>query len=155
MKANRILALYNKLENKPFGKKIFSCTVARMAPYFTTIKPLVEEIRPNYIKVSMKKRRAVHNHIKTVHAIASCNLCEFAAGLCMEASIPEHRRWIPVGMEVQYLKKAKTDLIATCDLSHVNWQDCDHTLCEVSVRDTYDIEVVTATIKMKVSDKKP
>lgn len=127
--------------------------VARMAPYFTTIKPLIEEIRPNYIKVSMRKRRAVHNHLKTVHAIAMCNLCEFAGGICMEASIPKHRRWIPVGMTVSYLAKAKTDLYAICDLGQPNWDTIEKQMCEVSVRDRSDAEVMKAIIEMKVSDK--
>lgn len=42
-------------------------------------------------------------------------------GICAEASIPIHRRWIPMGMEVAYLKKATTNLMATCDLSDVDW----------------------------------
>ncbi len=151
---NRVLQLQTKLKAKPFGMAIFSRILARMAPYFKTIKPRVIELRPNYMKASMQKRRAVHNHLKTVHAIASCNLCEFTAGICMEASIPKHRRWIPVGMEVAYLKKANTDLTAVCDLSDVNWDTCDHVKCDVSVKDTEGIEVVKAVITMKVSDKK-
>jgi len=150
---NRVLKLHKKLSSYPFGKKLFSTAVAKMAPYFTTIKPLVEEIRPNYIVVSMKKRRAVHNHLKTVHAIAMCNLCEFAAGICMEASIPKHRRWIPVGMEVAYLKKAETNLTAVCDLGTPEWDAIDNQICFVSVRNTSDVEVMTAYINMKVSDK--
>lgn len=152
---NRVLSLQQKLLKYPFGKKIFSYVVARMAPYFTTIRPQIEVLKPNYIKVSMKKRRSVENHLKTVHAIASCNLCEFAAGICMESSIPKHRRWIPVGMEVAYLKKAKTNLTATCDLNHVNWETCQEVHCQISVRDEQQIEVVAATITMKVSDRKP
>ena len=135
MKKNRVLSLKKKTEKWPFGKKIFSRMVAGMAPYFTTIKPLIEEVRPNYIEVSMPKRRAVHNHLKTVHAIAMCNLCEFAGGICMEASIPAHRRWIPVGMTVAYLKKAETDLLAICDLGNPEWDNIDHQICHVSVKD--------------------
>jgi len=105
------------------------------------------------MKAGMPIRRAVHNHLKTVHAIASCNLCEFTAGICMEASIPKHRRWIPVGMEVSYLKKAKTDLTAICDLTEVDWENCDHVICDVSVLDTDNVVVVHAKINMKVSDK--
>jgi len=153
MKQNRVLALKSKTEKWPFGKKIFSRIVAGMAPYFKTIKPLIEEVKPNYIKVSMPKRRAVHNHLKTVHAIAMCNLCEFAGGVCMEASIPPHRRWIPVGMEVAYIKKAETDLLATCDLGHPDWDNIDHQICHVSVTDKNGVEVMTADIKMKVSDR--
>ncbi len=150
---NRVLKLQEKLSKFPMGKTIFSRVVANMAPYFNTIRPRIEELRPNFIKVSMKKRRAVHNHLKTVHAIASCNLCEFAAGICMEASIPKHRRWIPVGMQVSYIKKAKTNLSATCDLSAVDWDTCEEVICDVSVRDTDNVEVVRALITMKVSDR--
>ncbi len=150
---NRVLKLQEKFNGKPFGKVLFSKILAGMAPYFKTIKPQVEELRPNYMRASMRKRKAVHNHLKTVHAIASCNLCEFTAGILMEASIPKHRRWIPTGMEVSYLKKAKTDLTASCDLSHVDWENCDHVICAVSVLDTEGVEVVQANIRMKVSDK--
>jgi acyl-coenzyme A thioesterase PaaI-like protein len=150
---NRILKLQDQLKKVPFGNSIFSGILARFAPYFTTIKPKVVELRPNYMKASMKKRRAVHNHLKTVHAIAMCNICEFTGGILMEASIPKHRRWIPVGMTVNYVKKAKTDLTATCDLSHVDWDTCDEVICNVSVRDTNDVEVMNAAITMKVSDK--
>ncbi len=150
---NRLLKLQSKLENKPFGKKLFSYFVAKSAPYFLTIKPQIIELRENYMKVSMRKRKAVHNHIKTVHAIACCNLCEFAAGVCMEASIPKHRRWIPIGMEVSYVKKAGTDLTAEVDLSSTDWENCSEVPCDVKVKDTNGEIVVAALITMKVSDK--
>ncbi len=150
---NRILKLQEKLKGVPFGMRVFSGILARFAPYFTTIRPQVLELRPNFMKTSMKKRRAVHNHLKTVHAIAMCNLCEFTGGLLMEASIPSHRRWIPVGMTVNYVKKAKTNLTATCDLNHIDWDNCSEVICNVSVRDTSDIEVMNAAITMLVSDK--
>lgn len=150
---NRILKLQEQLSSVPFGNAIFSGILARFAPYFTTIKPKVIELRPNYMKASMRKRKAVHNHLKTVHAIAMCNLCEFTGGILMEASIPKHRRWIPIGMTVNYVAKAKTDLIAICDLSHINWETCNEVICNVSVRDNSDVEVMNAAITMKVSDK--
>ncbi len=150
---NRVLSLHKKLAYLPFGKYLFSTAVARMAPYFTTIKPVVQDISKNYIKVTMRKRPSVHNHLKTVHAIAMCNLCEFAAGICMEASIPKHRRWIPVGMKVAYLKKAETNLTAVCDLGEPEWDTIGNQICFVSVRNSADVEVMTAYIDMKVSDK--
>ena len=58
----------------------------------------------------MRKRRAVQNHIGTVHAIAMCNLAEMAAGTLTEISIPASMRWLPKGMQVQYLRKAETDV---------------------------------------------
>ena len=61
---NRVLALQKKMLKYPFGQSIFSYAVARMAPYFTTIRPRIELLKPNYIEVSMKKRRSVENHLK-------------------------------------------------------------------------------------------
>ena len=151
---NRVLKLQKQLISKPFGKKLFSYTLAKFAPYFLTIKPQVVTLRPNYMEASMRKRRSVHNHLKTVHAIAMCNLCEFTAGILMETSIPKHRRWIPVGMQVKYLKKAETDLTGTCDLSDVDWETTEEVDCFVSVKDTNGVEVMCANIQMKVSDKK-
>jgi hypothetical protein len=48
----------------------------------------------------------VHNHLHTVHAIASCNAAEMAMGMLMEATVPTTHRWIPKAMTVQYLQKA-------------------------------------------------
>lgn len=151
---NPVIRSYNKIKEYPFGKAIFSYMVSRRAPYFKGIRPRIEELRPNFIKVNMRKRKAIHNHIQTVHAIAMCNLCEYAMGICAEASIPKHRRWIPMGMEVAYLKKATTNLTATCDLSDADWSQSD-VPCFVSVKDTKGVEVMTATIKLRVTDKPP
>lgn len=151
---NYVLKLHSQFSKLPWGKTVFSKVIAKKAPYFTTIDPRVVDIKHNYIKVSMRNRPSVQNHLKTVHAIASCNLCEFAAGICMEASIPNHRRWIPTGMNVSYLQKAKTNVTAECDLSGTDWDHCDEVPCVVSVKDIQGLEVVKATIFMKVSDKK-
>ncbi len=64
----------------------------------------------------MNQRWGVQNHIKTVHAIAVCNLVEMTMGLVAEASIPADLRWLPMGMDVQYLKKATGQLTASTNL---------------------------------------
>lgn len=73
---NRALALWRRLERWPLGKLAFSRAISWKAPYFASISPRFEELRPGYARVSMRKRRAVANHIGTVHAIAMCNLAE-------------------------------------------------------------------------------
>ncbi|MBX9704131.1 MAG: DUF4442 domain-containing protein [Silvanigrellaceae bacterium] len=71
----------------------------------------------------MKQRWAVQNHIKTVHAIAVCNLVEMSMGLVAEATIPQHLRWLPKGMDIQYLKKATGKLTATSDIDPLTFFD--------------------------------
>ena len=110
------MKIYNKLNKYPFGKKLFSFIVCRNAPYFGTIKPFFEELEPGKCIISMKKRKSVTNHLKTVHAIAMCNLVELAGGVCTDVSLPYGIRWIPKGMTVEYLSMAKTDLKGVCDI---------------------------------------
>ena len=150
---NSIVKTYQKVVKYPLGKHIFTRQVANRAPYFKTLRALINDIKPHYAEVTLKKRKIVTNHIGTVHAIAMCNMCELAMGMAAESSIPSDRRWIPMGMNVNYLKKAETDLKATCDLSKADWYQRDVD-CFVSVRNTEDVEVMNATIKLRVTDKK-
>src|SRR5690606_40371017 len=79
------------------------------------------ELRPGYAEVTFAKRREVLNHIGTVHAIALCNAAELAAGSMTDASIPAGYRWIPRGMTVEYLAKAKGDVRTVADGSAIDW----------------------------------
>ena len=113
------LALWKRCEGLPLGKALFSRFICWKAPYFGSIRPRFEEFRPGYARVSMRKRRAVTNHIGTVHAIAMCNLAELAAGTMTEISIPPSMRWLPKGMAVEYLRKAESDVEAHASVGAV------------------------------------
>ena len=70
------------------GKRAFSVAFAKKAPYFGSIHPLVNQLRPNYAEVIVPNRKGNHNHIGTVHAIALCNGLEMAMGALAVVSIP-------------------------------------------------------------------
>jgi acyl-coenzyme A thioesterase PaaI-like protein len=108
--------MWRRLAALPGGRWLFARLVCRSAPYFATIRPAVAELRPGRCEVRMRKRRAVENHLGTVHAIAICNMAELAAGLASDATVPPTHRWIPTGMTVEYLRKAETDLRAVAEL---------------------------------------
>ncbi|MDO6617419.1 hotdog fold domain-containing protein [Pseudomonadota bacterium] len=151
-KPNHVLALYHKVTKYPFGNKIFSMMVSRTAPYFATVRPLVTALRVNHCAVLVKKRRAVHNHIKTVHVIAICNGLEMAMGVMAEASIPKHLRWIPKGMSVDYTAKAGTDILCVAEVTPEQWQVGDM-LVPVNAYDTEGKVVVRGSIKLWISEK--
>lgn len=111
------LKLWNRLHRLPFGNKIFSRAVCFKAPYFASVHPTITALQPGRCEVRAPNRRASHNHLGTYHAIASCNLAELAAGMMTDVTVPATHRWIPVGMTVEYLAKADTDMraIATVD----------------------------------------
>lgn len=103
---NQVLRLYETLADKPAGKWLFSRLVCFKAPYFGSIGPRLVSLAPGRGEATIAHRRAVTNHIGTVHAIALCNLAEFVGGLTTDASLPGSMRWIPKGMTVEYRKKA-------------------------------------------------
>jgi acyl-coenzyme A thioesterase PaaI-like protein len=84
MNDNYLLKLYHKFESIPFGKLIFAFMFARKAPYFSTISPRIQTLRPNFCELTFAKRRKVENHIGTVHVIAICNGMEMAMGALAE-----------------------------------------------------------------------
>lgn len=148
------LAMWRRLEKLPLGKWLFSRAVCWKAPYFASIAPRFEEFRPGLARVSMRKRRAVTNHIGTVHAIAMCNLAELAAGTMTEVSIPRSMRWLPKGMRVEYLKKAETGVEAIATLPEVAEGPAREVPATVEVRDRSGTVVCRAVIAMWVSPRK-
>jgi len=154
MSKNYVLNTYNKFIKLPFGKKLFSWYSARRAPYFGTVSPIITDIKPNFCEVHIKKRRAVENHIGTVHVIAICNGLEMAMGVMCEASIPKHLRWIPKGMDVKYTAKAGSDIRCEAVLPNNEWVEGDLPV-SVKAYDENDIVVVEGTINLWVSQKPP
>ncbi|WP_196161479.1 hotdog fold domain-containing protein [Reinekea sp. G2M2-21] len=149
---NYLLALQHRFQKLPFGQALFSKVFAAKAPYFKTIKPQILTLEENFCQVKLPKRKAVENHIGTVHAIAVCNALEMAMGAMAEASIPKHLRWLPKGMDVNYLAKSTTDLIAEAKVDAADWQAGD---LNVPVRavDLHGTVVVDGVIRLWVSEK--
>jgi len=152
--AGPTLRAWERMRKSSFGRWLFARTVSKRAPYFGTIRPRFLELQPKSCRVAMRKRRAVENHIGTVHALAMGNLCELAAGMCTEVTIPVGMRWIPRGMTIEYLAKAETDVTATARLEKSEWTQAENVAVPVSVHDVNGKEVVRAVISMYVSPRK-
>lgn len=150
--SNYLLALYHKCLRFPGGRRLFSAMFARKAPYFKTIKPQVIDLRENYCALTIANRKAVHNHIGTVHAIALCNGLEMAMGGLAEASIPKHLRWIPKGMTVNYTAKANSDIRVEASCAPDVWQPGDVAIDVQGIREDGTV-VITGTITIYVSEK--
>src|SRR5690554_7403428 len=149
---NYLLALHEKCLKLPFGERIFSLMFARKAPYFRSIRPHITQLRENYCELRFNKRKAVQNHIGTVHAIALCNGLEMAMGALAEASIPKHLRWIPKGMTVQYTAKADSDIRIIAECSADSWQAGDSAICVRGLRADGQV-VIEGTITIYISEK--
>ena len=151
-----LLALYSNFRRWPSGTWLFSRAVCFKAPYFGSIAPRITRLEPGRCEATIRDRRRVHNHIGTVHAIALCNLAELCAGVMTDASLPADMRWIPKGMSVSYLKKAKGPMrgIATPDIPIASASEGYDLPVNVDVLDEAGDKVFHARIAMWLTPKK-
>src|SRR5512144_1535643 len=151
---SQVLDLYRKVTRLPQGDRIFSLLFSQKAPYFATIRPRFTVLEPNHAELVIRKRRGVHNHIKTVHVIAICNGLEAAMGALAEATVPPTKRWIPKGMEVSYTAKAVSDITCIAETDPEQWTGTDPDV-PVRVRGVREdgTTVVEGVIRLWVTDK--
>lgn len=151
-----LLAMYRRFTRWPLGRWLFSRAVCWKAPYFSTISPLITVLETGRCEAVFADRRRVRNHLGTVHAIALCNLAELTAGVMTDASLPTGMRWIPKGMTVQYLKKAKGRMrgVATPAIPLVASTSGYELPVNVDVFDPDGERVFSAEIRMWLSPRK-
>ena len=140
---NFLVKWWNKLQSFPAGDRLFSFALGHIAPYSGSISARVEVLSPGHASVSMKDRRKVRNHLKSIHAIALINLGEIASGLAVLSTIPDTMRGILRGIEAEYVKKARGKLTATANFELPSEID-DNSLVKVTAVLTDEVgEVVT------------
>ncbi len=148
-----IIAQWQRASRSRFGRWMFARAVCRKAPFFSAIAPQFEELRTGFCVVSFARSRAVENHVGTVHAMALGTLCELAAGMVTEVTIPQTMRWLPRGMTIEYLKPVESGARATARLDKTEWREAGNVGVPVTVVDTAGTEVVRAVITMYVSPR--
>ena len=153
---SQVLDLWQKTQRIPvLGPWAFSFAFGQKAPYFSTIRPRFTVLEPNHAELVIPKRRRVHNHLGTVHAIALCNGLEAAMGALAEVSIPRDKRWIPKGMEVSYTAKATSDITCIAETDPEQWtaDNPDLPVRVKGVRDDGSV-VIEGEIRLWVTPKK-
>ena len=150
-----VLDLWRKTSALPLGARAFSYAFSQKAPYFATIRPRFTVVEPHHVELVIPKRRRVHNHIGTVHAIALCNGLEAAMGALAEVTIPGDRRWIPKGMDISYTAKATSDITCIAETDAEQWSSDNY---DVGVRVRGEREdgvvVIEGVIKLWVTEKR-
>jgi acyl-coenzyme A thioesterase PaaI-like protein len=152
---NQLVKLWDKLNRLPFGARLFSLFLGWYAPYSGSIGARVEALGVGEVKVSLRDRRKVRNHLKSVHAIASINLGEIVTGLAVLTAITDDMRGIVLGLRSEYKKKARGKLTVTA-VFELPEQMEDNTPFEVScdIKDKTGDVVATVTANWLLGYKK-
>jgi acyl-coenzyme A thioesterase PaaI-like protein len=150
---NDMTALYQRIRKVPLGARIFSIALTLRAPFFATIRPMVNTLEYGRCRVTIKDRRAIRNHIGTINAGALCTLCELTAGLAVQATIPSHLRWIPKEMTVKYLKKAQGEMEGVCSFDPFVLSPGDVRI-PVEIKDSSNEKVLDGEVVFYLSERK-
>ncbi len=152
---NPILHRWQRLGRWPLGlgPVVFGLVLRRMIPYTGTIRPRVRELRPGYACVEMSDRRRVRNHLQSIHAIALMNLAELTSGLAMTCSLPASARAIVTRLSIDYHKKARGPLTATCRCESPDASEEREVDVESEIHDAAGDVVATATARWRIGPR--
>jgi len=150
----RVREQWNRLKGLPGGKRLFSYAVGRMAPYTGTIGAVVDELEPGFAKVLLKDRKKVRNHLNSVHAIALMNLGEVTTGLAVLSGMPDDARGILAGLSMEYHKKGRGLLTATCRCDLPKTSERQEYAIVGEIHDADGDLVATATAKWLIGPMK-
>jgi acyl-coenzyme A thioesterase PaaI-like protein len=146
----RLRRAWQRLSGVPGGRWLFSRLVGRMAPYSGTIRARVAELEPGHAVLVLRDRRAVRNHLRSVHAIALANLGELASGLAAITALPAGVRGIPTSITIDYLHKARGTLTATGTAALPEVTDATEADVHAAIRDAGMQVVATVRVRWRL-----
>lgn len=148
-----VLKLWQQTQKLPLGKRCFAWSMKWFVPYSGALGAVVEELEPGRCVVRLDERRAVRNHLRSVHALALANLGELVSGLAMLTQLSNQVQGIVVRIDTHYHKKARGRLLAECQhqLAPVKAQREEQ--IEATIRDSAGETVATVKVTWTLRNK--
>ncbi len=147
----RVLGLWRRLSPLPFGRDLFMLAFGRVVPYSGALGARVLSLEPGRVRVELRERHGVRNHLNSVHAVALANLGEMASGLAMTTALPANVRSIVTSLTTTFAKKARGRLVATSEVTvpAVGTEDVEHDV-RAEIRDAAGDVVAVVTVRWRL-----
>jgi len=145
-----ISSVWSRTSRLPFGKRLFSRFLARMVPYSGSIGAAVEALGDGRSRVALRDRRAVRNHLGSIHAVALVNLGELATGLAVMHAVDGVGRGIVTTLKMDYFKKARGTITATCAIEMPSAPGTHDVEAIAHLHDAAGVEVARATATWRI-----
>lgn len=148
--ATDIRSLWDRVSPLPGGRRIFSFLLGRIVPYTGSIRPRVLELTASGARIELRDRRAVRNHLRSIHAIALANIAELTSGLPLAYAVMPAGRTILLSLTVDFVKKARGTLTATSSFVAPSAERESDIEIPVEVRDESNDVVARARARWRV-----
>lgn len=96
--------------------RMLTWAFGRNVPFMRTARLQFQDLSEEHAVLTLRNRRRVQNHIRSVHAAAVALLAETATGTLLTMNLPDDRVPLLKRMQVEYHKRAKGDLLAEAKL---------------------------------------
>ena len=116
---NKMSKIISKFDLLPSGlrRQAISAVMGRKVPFVGTAGVVIEEMTQERVITSLRNRRKVQNHIKTIHAAAATLLAETASGFVVGMNLPDDKLPLMKSMSVKFKKLNKGGLRVTATLT--------------------------------------
>lgn len=139
------------LRGLPGGPRLFSALLGAAIPYTGSIGAEIITLERGFAQVRLRERRAIRNHLKSIHAVALVNLAELTGNLALAYSLPDDARFIVTSLSIEYLKKARGVVHATCRCEPPSSSERREYELLVSIQDESGTRLANAVLKTLVS----
>ena len=140
--------------------RAMSLVFGQVVPFVGTSGLRYEEITSERVVVSIRNRRKVQNHIKSVHAAAMALLAETASGFVVGANLPDDRIPLIKTLHVDYVRRSSGDLRAVAtltadDIARIRSEPKGEVTVPVTVTDATGAEPVQCQMVWAWTSKQP